>query len=327
VIVGNLPTIDGTSDTIQAPGSLLILDASGKLVTTLTDSARLDGPWDLTINDEGQSAQVFVSNVLSGTVERLDLKMPGNGNPVVVSETQIASGYKHTTDPAALVLGPTGLAFDAQHDILYVASTDNNAIFAIPNAKETRVDHGRGSMIYRDNMHLHGPLALVMDPNGDLITCNGDAVNATADVNEMVEFTPSGHFIAEVPTDTTGIPGGAFGLAVTTTGNTIQFAAIDDNFNQVMVWTINEESDGASLGLGVGTSLGAGTAFSSHGSVSVSEGNQHLSSVYRQGSDSAGIPTHTARSTVNDSHLGLHHNAQIRTVDLAFALLDGDIFA
>ena len=36
---------------------------------------------------------MFVSNVLSGTVTRIDLTIPNGGNPIVESETQIASGY------------------------------------------------------------------------------------------------------------------------------------------------------------------------------------------------------------------------------------------
>src|SRR5262249_25333372 len=108
VLVGSVPTLDGRSNTIQAPGSLLILNSQGNVVMTLSNSALLDGPWDLTIHDQGSQAQVFVSNVLSGTVTRLDLMIPQNGHPVVVSETQIASGYLIRPDPAALVVGPTG---------------------------------------------------------------------------------------------------------------------------------------------------------------------------------------------------------------------------
>ena len=67
---------------------------------------------------------MFVSNVLNGTVTRIDLKVPTNGSsPTVLSETRIASGYAHHTDPAALLVGPTGLAFDAKTDTLFVAST------------------------------------------------------------------------------------------------------------------------------------------------------------------------------------------------------------
>ena len=68
---------------------------------------------------------------------------------------QIASGFAHTTDPAALVLGPTGLALAGS--TLYVASTADNAVYAIKNATGTKKDAGIGKLIYQDNTHLHGP--------------------------------------------------------------------------------------------------------------------------------------------------------------------------
>ena len=67
VIVGNVPTTDGTFGTIQ-PGSLQILNSSGTVVKTLTDSTFLAEPWDLTVNDQGDHVQVFVSNL--STVKR-----------------------------------------------------------------------------------------------------------------------------------------------------------------------------------------------------------------------------------------------------------------
>src|SRR5665213_3537936 len=41
VLVGNLPTTDGTSATVQQ-GSLLVIDRFGNLVTTLADASLLD---------------------------------------------------------------------------------------------------------------------------------------------------------------------------------------------------------------------------------------------------------------------------------------------
>jgi hypothetical protein len=242
VIVGSLPTLDGTSSTIQAPGSLLILNSQGTQVMTLSDSSLLDGPWDLTVNDEGGQAQVFVSNVLSGTVTRIDLTIPTNGNPVVTGETQIASGYLIRTDPAALVVGPTGLAYDARNDVLYVASTGDNAIFAIPDAGERTTDAGMGKAAIKDHKHLHGPLGLTLTPNGDLITSNGDAVNPDPNhSSEIVEFTPKGHFVAEFSIDSA--PGSAFGLAIESSEDQIRFAAVDDGVNMLDIWTIKTSDD------------------------------------------------------------------------------------
>ena len=236
VIVGSVPNNNGTI----GAGALLILDANGNLVETISDPNVLNGPWDLTINDQGALAQVFVSNVLSGTVTRINLKILAGGPPIIQSMTQIATGYIHRPDPAALLVGPTGLAFDAKHDILYVASTGDNAIFAIPNALTAQDDFGTGAIIYQDPVHLHGPLGLVLAPNGDLITSNGDAVNANPNqTNEIVEFTPTGHFVAQTPVDFSGTPGGAFGIAIATFGNEVRFAAVDDNLNAVNVWTFD----------------------------------------------------------------------------------------
>jgi hypothetical protein len=240
VIVGNLPNSGGTI----GQGSLQILDANGKVVATLTDAKLLDGPWDLTINDEDDFAQVFVSNVLSGTVTRIDMSTPDGGTPSVIAMTQIASGYTHRTDPTALVVGPTGLAFDAEHERLYVASTADNAIFVIRDAGDTHSDAGMGMPFVQNDPHLHGPLGMVRAPNGDLIVANGDAVNPGGTPNDLVEFDRHGNFVANFQIDT-GPPGAAFGVALTIDKGTTRFAAVDDNpdpnlnnSNTVTVWTL-----------------------------------------------------------------------------------------
>jgi hypothetical protein len=237
VLVGNVPTTDGTFGTIQQ-GSLLVLNRDGRLVTRLRSATKLDGPWDLAINDQGSKAQVFVSNVLSGTVTRIDLTIPTDGNPIVQSMTQIASGYAHRSDPAALVVGPTGLAYDATKDVLYVASTADNAIFAVPNAEGRQTDAGTGGVIFRDPARLRGPLGLVLAPNGDLITTNGDAVNGNKNFpSELVEFNPdTGKFVAQLSVDPA--QGSAFGIALMSANGQLRFAAVNDDTNTLEVWTI-----------------------------------------------------------------------------------------
>jgi hypothetical protein len=247
VLVGNLPT-DANGNPEQ--GSLLIIDRTGHLVETLSDPNLLDGPWDLAVNDQGATAQVFVSNVLSGTVTRINLNVPNDGSaPAVTSETQIASGYFIRPDPAALVVGPTGLAYNASQDLLYVASTGDNEIFSIANAGSTNSDAGKGNLVYQDDVHLHGPLGLLQAPNGDLVSTQGDAVNPDPNQpSEIVEFTPSGSFVAQVPVDSSGQQGGAFGIALASSSSQITFAAVDDIFNTLEVWTIQTGSTPASLG-------------------------------------------------------------------------------
>jgi hypothetical protein len=235
VIVGNVPT---DQNGVAQQGSLLFLNSSGKVVTTLSDSALLNGPWDLVVNGTGVNPQLFVSNVLSGTVTRIGLHIPKGGNPIIENETQIASGYAINTNPSALVVGPTGLAFNAATDTLFVASTDDNAIYAIPNAAIVQGDGGVGRLVTKNSTFLHGPLGLVIAPNGNLIIANGDAVNANANQsNEIVEITQTGKLVAQFQLDSGG-PGAAFGIAITNVNGVVRFAAVDDNTNTVDVWTL-----------------------------------------------------------------------------------------
>ncbi|WP_204356173.1 hypothetical protein [Burkholderia sp. JP2-270] len=241
VLAGNVPAPDGK--TVVAPGSLLVINPQGNLVTQLVSATLLDGPWDMTVIDRGQRVTAFVSNVLNGTVARIELAIGNDGVTMLPSSHIIASGYVNRTDPNALVVGPTGLAYDPNVDVLYVASTGDNAVFAIQNAASTNRNGGVGRMIYFDTKHLHGPLALALAPNGHLVTANGDAVNADPQhPSEIVEFTVDGRFVAQMQVDI--VPGAAFGLAFGRgSKGQSQFAAVNDNTNTATVWTLRLDND------------------------------------------------------------------------------------
>ena len=235
VLVGSVPTTDGTTSTINQ-GSLIVLDRFGNELESISNTAVLDGPWDMTVEDEGATAHAFISNVLSGTVTRLDISE--SPSFWITNAIQIGSDYTHQPNAAALVVGPTGLAYDNIRDILYVASTGDNAIYAISSAGRRLSDYGKGRLVYADNSHLRGPLALVLAPNGNLIAANGDAINADSNFpSEMVEFTTTGKFVDQLSVDSSG-EGGAFGLALTRIGNDWQFAAVDDITNTLKVWNV-----------------------------------------------------------------------------------------
>jgi hypothetical protein len=236
VLVGNVPTMDGTAATIGQT-SLLVINNAGQQVGTISDSAMLNGPWDLTIHDQGSKAQVFVSNVLSGTVTRLDVTVSKKNGVVVKDKVQIASGYIHQPNDAAVVVGPTGLVFDPKRNVLFVASTGDNKVFSIANPLRTMSDAGTGTLVYQDNTHLHGPLALAQAPNGDLLSAQGDAVNPdSAQPSEIVEFTPAGAFVAQLSLNS--MQGGAFGLAISNTSKTITLDAVNDITNTLEQFTI-----------------------------------------------------------------------------------------
>ena len=241
VLVGNLPT--SNNGATISPTSLLVIDRNGKLVDTLSDPDLLDGPWDLTVVDGFFFAQIFVSNVLNGTVTRLDVA-PNlfSDKLTVLRKTRIASGYAFRTDPAALVVGPTGLVFDPQRDMLYVASSGDNKIFGIRHPLFTNQDQGTGAVVYQDDMHLHGPVGLALAPNGHLIVANGDAQNPgpPGTQNLLIEFTREGKFVAQFQVDS-GNPGGAFGVAIAAGEDGLRFAAVDDDANTLDIWKVRKD--------------------------------------------------------------------------------------
>ena len=239
IVVGNLPSTDGTAAT-ATPGSLLILDRFGNVVKEIKDPALLDGPWDLTITRKGPHESIFVANAISGTISRVDVTIPRHGSNVTVNSiAQVASGYAHRPDAAAFLLAPTGLAYDAKTDKLFVASTADNAIYVIQHATRTKVDGGVGQVVFADQASLHGPLGLAFAPNGDLVVANGDAVNPDPNhPSELIEFTTRGRFVARKTINPAA--GSAFGLAITGTRSGARLAAVDDALNQLDLFTVGK---------------------------------------------------------------------------------------
>jgi len=92
-------------------------------------------------------------------------------------------------------------------------------------------------LVYQDNVHLHGPLGLLLTPGGNLITANGDAVNSDpSQPSELVEFTRAGQFVAQFSVDPG--QGAAFGIALHVSGDKIRFAAVDDATNVLEIWDL-----------------------------------------------------------------------------------------
>ena len=238
VIVGSLPTSDGTSATAQA-GCLIVLDSSGNVQETFSGHG-INGPWDMTALDGGSLADLFVTNVLNGTVAagggvvnggtvlRLHLVIRGGSPPRLAAVTKIGSGFAERTDPAALVVGPTGVGLGAD-GTLYVADTVNSRIAAIPDAVRRFGSAGDGTTINQGGA-LKGPLGLAIAPGGDILTVN--SING-----KIVETTPSGKQVAVATLDNTvvqGAPNGngtLFGLAVAPGGAGVYF--VDDGSNQL----------------------------------------------------------------------------------------------
>jgi hypothetical protein len=238
VIVGSLPTADGMAAT-AGPGELIVLDAYGRVRETITGHG-IDGPWDATALDLGPVADLFVSNVLTGIsggqpasttngdVVRLTLNLTGR-TPRLVASAVIGNGLAVHTDPAALIVGPTGVAL-GPGGTLFVADTVNSRIAKIPNAvfRASPVNAGAAAATVSADPHLNGPLGLTLAPNGDLLTVNGGD-------NNLIELTRGGTVTAVRDIDTADPPGGAlFGLAATAYPRAVYFVNDDTNTLNVL---------------------------------------------------------------------------------------------
>ena len=86
-------------------------------------------------------------------VVRLDVSI-GSSTVTVTNVTEIAHGYAFGLNAAAFVVGPSGLAYDEEEDILYVASTADNEIFKFLHAEATNISVLKGILVYNDPTHL-----------------------------------------------------------------------------------------------------------------------------------------------------------------------------
>ena len=237
VIVGSLPTTNGMAATAQA-GCLLVLDSNGNVTETFYGSL-INGPWDMTALDLGNEAQLFVTNVLNGTVAaggsvvkqgtvlRLNLSIAKGSMPSLQSLTIIGSGFSERSDPVALVIGPTGLALSHDGLFLYVADSLANriAVIALPTLRTDSA--GTGETLSQGGA-LNDPLGLTLAPNGNILATNGNN-------GLLVTMNPFGAQVSKVLLDTTGTPpgtGALFGLV--TVGDRVFF--VDDDENQLNVF-------------------------------------------------------------------------------------------
>lgn len=236
VVVGSLPTTNGKSATAKA-GCLIVLDSNGHVIETIAGS-QIAGPWDMTAVSQGSLSTLFVSNVLNGgaakgihtindsTVLRIRIRSGQGQPPTVLGQQVIASNIPWRDDPAALVIGPTGVAL-AQNGTLYLADTLVNRITAIPQAMTRTTAVSGGGTTVSEGGHLKQPLGLILAPNGDILTANaGDGY--------IVETTPEGKQLVAGPADPKTGAGSLFGLVPAPGGAGVYFVDDGDNTLRLM---------------------------------------------------------------------------------------------
>jgi hypothetical protein len=231
VVVGSLPVTNAGKGTPEA-GCLIVLNSAGVPVETWA-GGHINGPWDMTAVQFHNFAELFVTNVLNGTVAgggnvvnqgtvvRILVSLPPGRNPVRVRSRVIATGFAEELNQAALVVGPTGVAL-APNDVLYVADTVNSRIATVRAAGVRLTPATGGGTTLTSGGSLNGPLGMTLAPNGNIITVNAGDGNG-------VETTPQGDQIATVQLDPAGAGGDLFGLTVAPGGRSLLFVDDGDN--------------------------------------------------------------------------------------------------
>lgn len=180
VIVGSLPTSDGTSRTAKA-GCVIVLNSLGHAKIVIA-APWLNGVWGMTAVDSGNNVQLFVTTVLSGTaghwnqvrntaqVIRINLSVTRQTfriKTVVV----VASGLPTKLSTAGFIQAPTGLVVVGNR--LFIVDNLNSRIIFVNFATTRFSSAGTGFTLTRGGL-LSSPLIIIVFHNVLLVTNSGN---------------------------------------------------------------------------------------------------------------------------------------------------------
>ena len=117
----------------QAHATVLISPA-GSVSTPFAGDVFAE-PWSAIYATHTGSAYVYVSNAMTGTIDRITL----NGD-VQSSFTEIASGFSTNNGVPGSISAPAGLTYDATNDTLYVVDTNANRVVSLSNVSAIGMD-------------------------------------------------------------------------------------------------------------------------------------------------------------------------------------------
>lgn len=200
VSVGVTPTTynAGTDTTSSQAGELRILNRVGTPVMILRDSTLINGPIGLAWLDKGNSASLFVSNGINGTISRFDFQIFQRGVSQIkmTRATQIGGGFTTAGSATTDLKGPTGLSYDETTDTLYIASTLEDSIYAIDNASRVRNVGTKGRFVMNTSARVTDPTGVDVSPSRTLLVAGTLSNNTTG----IAEFDLKGTYIGEVIT-------------------------------------------------------------------------------------------------------------------------------
>jgi len=210
-----------------------IVSGSGTFETAINTYA-WTGPWGQAFAaPRVGEASFYESNANDGSIVRINL-----WNPFTFEK--IAAGFSVNHGVPGSILAPSGLTYDAAHDVLYVVDGDSNRVVAIDNPENV---HTGGILVTPSG--FRGPSAAsahvvyagrpLAAPISAALLFNGDLVVGNSANNALIEIAPGKGVVAEKLLDT-GAAGALFGIAATgTSAATTRVYFNDDNSNTVRV--------------------------------------------------------------------------------------------
>jgi hypothetical protein len=210
-----------------------VVSNTGTIVTPINNFP-FTGPWGQTFALPTKGAPSFYeSNANDGSIVRINLTSP-------FTFEKIATGFSMNHGVPGGILAPSGLTYDAVHDVLYIVEGMTNRVIAI-NAPEnvhtggitvTRYGYTGPSASAVHIVYQGAPLAA---PISAALLYNGDLVVGNTANNQLVEIAPGFGVVARRTLDT-GAPGALFGIAASgTSAATTRIYFNDDNSNTVQV--------------------------------------------------------------------------------------------
>ncbi len=216
-----------------------VISATGSLETNIKGKP-FDKPFgQIYAQPKSGSPAFYESNGGRGTIVRINLGS-------TFTYDVIARGFAINHGMPGSILAPSGLAYDASLDTLYVVDGTNNTVVAfskvstIPNGGVTVEPGGmtfsgpsasQARLVFA-GAPLNAPISSALLPNGNLVIGNTGNPNGK---NIMVEITPSGKLLATRNVDK-GAAGSLFGMVATgTTDANTKIYFNDDNHNDLRV--------------------------------------------------------------------------------------------
>jgi hypothetical protein len=181
-----------------------------------------------------QELIVFATDASKGSVLRIDITYFTPPKPKF-TVTAIATGFAVNKKPGTKALGPSGLAYNAKSDTLYIVDGVDNTVVAFAGAGKILLANAvtvqPGGKTFKYNKQITKPFASLVfagsplkSPVASTLLPNGNLIVANTKGNSLVEMTPTGKVLDTKVVETKAAPA-VFGLASagTSDANTVLY--------------------------------------------------------------------------------------------------------